>query len=554
MDDDERQVFNYLLDALPLHSEEDSIREDILETVIIKELQTRIGSVSLDIRTIVFVVRKILLSLELLDEGKIREKKWALVSFPASLVARSMLETLSSEKPKFFRSGYWSQGGRPVDEVEKQREFIRALEIERTKEGGISRNPIRTVHVAWGIIRLSSTFLLFKREDKDRPEVKGYSFTGGRLSIKDDLPVEERNSSSLRELFRIDTELAKKNLETTLVREMEEETLLQRKDYSIKDTFFLSPYCKVEGPRNHHAYTQYNISVNSIKLTKEGELKLLERVSNKPELFRWFTSKELISGSKPDGSSAFVEALLADSKIEDVAHFLDSFEDSSSSPPIFQKDEESLELPPANTIFLQKGKAGKQKDIQVKVSEDEWELLMLLGWHARGLAIRNLDPQIVLLGGGWVKLCENELKNLASSFAQKLNEKLPMLIDFHRMGFCRLSILPERLFLQPGCFSYKWDCEGNGKPIIIELHPITTKYGWLEGKVEEIPVTPTLKNAMSVLDGERIKRPNEELFENEETVIRQFNEAIKKVKIEIGLRQFIKTNQYSIAGIVVPKE
>lgn len=60
--------------------------------------------------------------LALLDRPQLSEGRWQFVSFPAQLIARSLLSALADEDQDFLEASYWEQGAhRPNGVVEEQR-------------------------------------------------------------------------------------------------------------------------------------------------------------------------------------------------------------------------------------------------------------------------------------------------------------------------------------------------------------------------------------------------------------------------------------------------
>ena len=192
---------NRLLDALPLHAEEGNAREVLPES----DLLMKPGD-GLDVAVntaVLQMVRTVFESMSLLDRKLLLSGQWAFVSFPASLAARSLLTTLSTPGQTMFDEHYWEQGAhRPKAATEEQRQLLHELETRRERYHPThAAQPIRTVHVAWGVIKIDERFLLIHREDKKRANVSNFVFPGGRLNLID-LPVEANDAASLRDLFQ----------------------------------------------------------------------------------------------------------------------------------------------------------------------------------------------------------------------------------------------------------------------------------------------------------------------------------------------------------------
>lgn len=541
---DIQHTLRHLLTVLPLHAEEDNCREDVPEFELVSQVQLNSGD-SIGAEAVVVLVRHLFESLALLEPTALATQRWVFVSFPASLMARSVLETLATPGNTFFEPGYWIQGGhRPTEIVEEQRALLHRLENQRISNPKIKAGPIRTVHVTWGIIQLGSRFLLHRREDITRPEVGGYVFPGGRLDITD-LPVEGRSPEVLRDLYSIDSAVAKSAQEQTLARELREELHLFPDEYGAMFQRTLEPFQKVEGTRNNHAFTQYNIAIYTVLLSREGELKVLDQTAQKPDEWVWFSASELVTGKRPDGKRAFVDALMQGSPSVIEKYLSDDVPDSSSTPPLYRTKSEAIALPATDGEFVLIGDAGKQNSVPSSLDQGCWELLMLLGWHTRGLELKPREGLMVMLGGGWIKLNDQELLKIAERLLRQLEAGGQRFVECDSLGHCRLSIDAEQLYFQPGCFEYYWDIESENKPIVLRLKGIETRWATLIGQKLQIHLSPAMMKAMPALEDGR------EPDVDPDTVRREFKRLMRSSEA-IGLHQFI-AKRMNAHEILVPK-
>lgn len=536
--------FRHLLAALPLHAEEDNIREDLFESELISRVQSG-GNDPNTAEIVVAIIRRLFESLALLDPIALAAERWAFVSFPASLMARSILETMATPGSTFFDPDYWIQGRhRPPEIEEEQRSLLRRLENQRTSNPSVQVNPIRTVHVTWGFIKLGEKFLLHRREDKDRPDVGGYVFPGGRLNLAD-ISIKNRSPDGLRDLFHIDSAIAKDAQERTLNRELREELDLLQNEYEATYQQTLNPFCKVEGTRNNHVYSQYNISIYTVRLTSAGELKVLDRAAHDQTEWVWFNAFELAAGKRPDGKRAFVDALMLESQKEVEKYLSDKIPDSSNTPPIYRTKSDAIELPSVFREPLLRGDAGRQKPVQILLDQRDWELLMLLGWHARGLEIAACEELMTALGGGWIKFQDKELLATASRLAQLFEAVGLRLVECDSLGHCRLSIETKHLYFQPGCFEYFWDIESEDKPIVVELKGINTRWATLKARTVSFNLSPAMLKAMPAIEDGR------EPGSDPDTIRREFKRLAEPVE-KIGLHQFI-AKRMNAHEILIPK-
>ena len=539
------------LQILPLHAEEGNLREVITEQTILSQLAA-FDIVGGEANAMISIIRRLYDSLALLDRRELENGKWAFVSFPASLLARSLLETLANQDQQLFEPHYWEQGAhRPADAVEEQRALLKSIENRRVQfhpEG--SPNPIRVVHVAWGMIRLGNQYLLVRREDKHRKDSKSYVFPGGRLISSTDLPKTDQNNQALRMLFSANSILADESLERTLHRELSEELgLVYGEDYQSESLSQLTPYSKVEGAANNHGFSTYNIKLFSIKLTPEGELKLLSRQANEPEQFVWFNADELVLQRKPDGKTPFIDALIANSG-QQLRPMLEIIPDSSGTSYRYTEQTDAINLPAiAGEPFIQ-GKTGKEKPVINDLSQDDWAMLQILAWHARGLSA-NLDScHLQGLGGGWLHCNSPSTQNAIQHLVQGLNGIGLPLVDVVANEFARLSVKPEWLFFSERQFSFKCiDGEAGAGILSLKLAGISTDYADLQAELLEIPLN---RNMMRVIEAiNQGADPEADSRIRAEDLQRDIRKNIHEVSRQIGLRKFVPFKKESGFSIVV---
>ena len=482
-----------LAHALPIHAEEGSFRECIAEVqllAVVADPGTPVAG-----QATLAVVRRLLETLCLLDAAELEHGNWAFVSFPAYLLGRSLLESLSTIGQTLFDDGYWNQTGSPAPSlVEEQRRLLAQIESRRIRfhpTGNAA--PIRVVYVAWGVIRLGGDFLLVHREDDSRRDAKNYVFPGGRLNLTD-LPPEQRNPASLRALHESDLVLATPGLENTLKRELAEELGLRPElDYHAAPHRVLQPYRKLEGARNNHAYTQYHITLNSIQLTSEGEARLLDQVSL-GDGYAWFTLDDLLmSQGRPDGKAAFIDALREEFP-HDLSDFLGGIPDSSGTPYRLTGETQAVDLPSAPCMPFRIGKTGKEKDHANHLDADELALLWTLVAHARGLTLKADENRIKLLGGGWTKLVEAEAT--ARSLVNKLDAIGLPLVQLVADTYARIAIDPAIAYFAESTYRYRLDDR------TLHLSLSLTTEPWVQNKDIEksLPLDPTLTLALRAIE------------------------------------------------------
>lgn len=487
-----------LLDSLPMHAEEGPARQVTSEDALIEcmgsefELAARL--------TALHMVRLVFGSLALLDSQLLQADQWTFVSFPAALAARSLLATLATPSQTLVTRHYWEQGAhRPVAEVEDQRQLLHELETRRERfHPSNSAKAIRTVHVAWGVIKIQDRFLLIRRDDKGRANVKDFGLPGGRLNLID-LPIEAQGADSLPDLFRVDSSLAAAALHSTLARELEEECGLLAGQYSAQTPQILPPFKKVEGVSNVHGLSQYNIYVYPIKLKAEGELQILQAEYEDSKSLVWFTAEEIMNDSRSDGKRAFVDAIKSAVGVDPV-HFLQALPDSAALNWLHTKETHAVDLPSDVEEPFQIGKTGKEATLSVPLDLLEWEFLMLLGWHAKSFPVAANTEHVNLLGNGWIRLMTATAVDAAARLVAKMTAAGLPTPQLQIESFCRLSVDPKHLFLSRVMYSYSLPDGDSEQTLTLTLKAVKTTWGTLQSKSADFDLPRNMVRAIHALE------------------------------------------------------
>ncbi|MDP2792915.1 MAG: NUDIX hydrolase [Sulfurisoma sp.] len=528
---------------LPLHAEEGTLREALAEGDLIAAF-VKAGLNADAAVLLVALLRRQFEALALLDRVELAAGRWAFVSFPAALLGHSLLESLATPGQTMLPPEYWEQGDhRPAEVKEEQRRLLHRIESERLRQNPAAR-PVRVVHVAWAVIRLGQRFLLHHREDRDRPGEKSHVLPGGRLN-PGDLPaaVLAQGLGLLRQLAVVDSPLADVHLDTTLIRELTEELGLRHgADYQFARWQRLPPFRQVAGAGNRHAYTEYAFQLYTLRLTPAGEVHLLEREAETDTL-AWFSAEELSAPRRADGTSAYVDALHA-AWGADVARQLESVPDSAATTWAITGETRMIDLPAALGVPIVQGKTGKEKPVSPTIAEAEWQLLTLLGWHARGFAIRAGDS-LRLLGGGWARLADDQAQKAAHAlFATLQGTDLPLL-EMRDAHYLRLSIEPGLVMFGPELFAYALDDAGSdGGMLRLERNSVATPWGDLSG---ETLAKPIKRNTLLILQAlERCEYPESVSGVNAASWEKNLRDQILPAVQQIGLRKLWVTESKSV--------
>ncbi len=536
-----------LAQALPIHAEEGAFRECIAET----HLQTVLaGTQSTDAgQAALSVIRRLFETLCLLDNAELAKGHWAFVSFPAYLLGRSLLESMSTHGQTLFEASYWNQTGHPSSNIiEEQRQLLAQMESRRIQFHPTGNAvPIRIVYVAWGVIRLGGDFLLVHREDKKRRDAKNYVFPGGRLNLTD-LPAQHQHAESLRALHEGDLALAELGLNNTLKRELAEELNLRPEtDYHATPHHTLQPYRKLEGALNNHAFTQYHISLSSIQLTPEGEARLLDQVSG-AEGFAWFSLEDMLTPQgRSDGNAAFIDALRT-AFPRDLRDFLGGIPDSSGTPYRLTGETHAVDIPAASDIPFRVGKTGKEKDQFNPLDASELALLWTLIAHARGMALKADESRIKLLAGGWAKLVTEDTTETAHRLIDKLNGIGLPLVQLIADTYVRTAIDPTYAYFSEGAFRYRLE----NRTLHLSLE-ITTR-PWAADQIIEksLPLDPALTLALRAIQKDGRLWKSDKMLEGKD-FDRELREKIDKPLRQVGLRKLVRIEREDYV-IAVPRE
>ncbi len=524
-----------LLERLPLHAEEDDLREVVSTAELLGHMALD-GHGRTEAQAVLATVRRIFDALRLLDLRPAMRDKWAFVSFPASLTGHSLLSTLASDDQALCPEDYWRDAGdTSPDRVEEQRQLLRALESGRVRfSPEANARPIRFVYVAWGLVRFGRHFLLVHREDKTREETANYVLPGGRLRI-DDLPTEMQTAETLRLIHRAGSSAALGALTMTLERELGEELgILPGEHYVANKRFVIGPYRKVEGARNRHAHTEYQFVLHDIRLTTAGEARVLERANGEPDRLAWFSVEEISApAGRMDGKQAFVDAL-REQLGDGLKAFLDDTPDSGGTPYVLSGDARAVDLPTSHDQPFRVGRTGDEKDVPIPLSGDEWALLWTAMAHAKGLSLTASDGHLIFLGGGWIKLRSSTVGQVTESLIRKLYEAdLPLI---RRAGdFLRSACAPEFIYFAENSFRYRLVEAGPGGDLEVTL--VTNPAPWAALASTKLRISLNRNMTRALL---AIAEDKDPVAYSEEAMKKGIKEMLDGKTRRFGLRKFVR--------------
>jgi 8-oxo-dGTP pyrophosphatase MutT (NUDIX family) len=447
------EILNSIYEHLPLHAEEGGEAF----TVNPRDNLSNAGFDYAEISIAISIVEQLFISLGLLDDTLLEHGIWRFKSFPASLMARSVLSTIKDQNQRMFPKGFWGVQNDHSEAVEDQRNVLDYLENQRHKNHADAAQPIRYVHVAWGLISVDGKFLLRHREDKNRDNESNYVLVGGKVS-QNDLMVADKNLSAKDAVKLLQSPKASGNadgIQVALDREMFEETGLQLGEhYTYSHWRTLKPYTNVGGAGAARALTEYHIHVYQIELNQDGLLALSKKVRNDDNLV-WFSPEELVNAKSQDGKMAYIPALIEDFDTEQewkeaVASFPTSFDASNKN----LSDSYSITIPLENTKAIKIGKTGSEKELACKLTDDELAILLSLSLFAKDSGALQKSNDIQLLTDGWVEVTNETLNASARSLVTKLTEAEAPVIEGYKERFYRLALPKAFIYFRKEAFSY----------------------------------------------------------------------------------------------------
>ncbi|MCK9607937.1 MAG: NUDIX hydrolase [Methylomonas sp.] len=403
------ELIQSLLPHLPRCAEEDGDFYSVpCEELIAVLCQSQAFEPAIAENTIA-LLETLLDTLAVLDRNCLQNGEWRFVSFPAQLLATSVLTAMSEGESSFFAVNFWNTQASDNEQKDRQRDMLRVIEQARLDHHARRQaQPIRYCYVAWSIIKLDGKILFYQREDTHKRFDKAagdYGLLGGRCNQTDVAGMSDK-AALLQALQSANSQLIKDALPQTLRRKLREEAgLLFEEHYRFKLWRGLKPYRQVQGAAPNHALTEYYLAIFQIKLTLEGYLFLQQRVA-KDERLAWLTMADIERGESSDGKIPYIKALYDDfagdrsALVAALAELPESF----ASVYLSDKDKFGISLPiyPDKPVFA--GVLGKEKALDLVLNARQLALILGLAAHLRGFKFDSLEEFIVLHPHGWVEV------------------------------------------------------------------------------------------------------------------------------------------------------
>lgn len=548
------ELIRSLLPHLPRFAEEDGDfygvpREELI--AVLCQSQTLAPEIA---ENTIALLETLLDTLSVLDKTRLQNGEWCFVSFPAQLLATSVLTAMSDADSRLFPVNFWNTQSIGSDKKEQQRDVLKTIERARFEHHVRHQaQPIRYCYVAWSIIKLDGKILFYQREDTQKRFDKtagDYGLIGGRANQNDVVGVADK-ATLLNALQSPNSQIIKNALPVTLKRELREEAgLLFETHYTFKPWRSLTPYRQVQGAAPNHALTEYYLDISQIELTLEGFLFLQHRIKNDSRL-AWIALDDLVRGETTDGKIPYIKALYEDfdgdrpALVAALAELPDSF----VAGYLLNKDKFGITLPIDLGKPIFSGVLGKEKPIDLVLSARQLALILGLAAHLRGFDFGALDAHVVLHPHGWVEVSEHspiraELIDLAGFLSDG-----DLLMENHRDSLFRLSIEPSTIFFADELFSFSVNHQDligvqNKIPATITRQSFNTGLGVVQDKTEVFNLTLELAHKLKSVSERQFSVDNDEAIKIEDTYKKGLH---KDVRFQaLGLRNLVRRD----AGII----
>ncbi|MEQ1638325.1 MAG: NUDIX hydrolase [Methylococcales bacterium] len=547
------QLIKTLIQNLPRYAEEEGDFYSVTRDSLINALCQEHGIEFKVAENTVCLCERLLDALATLNADYLQNGEWCFVSFPAQLMACSVLAAMSDSGSRFFAANFWNTQGIAVDKKNQQREVLSAVENRRKQyHASFDAQPIRYIYVAWGIIKLDNNILLYQREDTQKrfdKQAGDYGLLGGRVN-QNDLPIADK-VAALTGLQSADADFIKQALPTTLKRELQEEAgLVFETHYTFTPWRSLKPYRQVQGTAPNYALTEYYLNIFQIKLTLEGYLFLQQQIKTDDRL-TWFSIAELVSGASADGKIAYLKALYDDFTDDKAAleSQLITLPVSFSSQYLFEPTKYGLTLPIDHSMPLLAGVLGKEKPMDLALTARHSAILLGLAAHLRGFEFASVEEAIVFHPFGWVAFQGNpslqaELIDLANAL-----KGTELIIENYRDSLFRLSIAPEVVYFDEKLFSFsvkQADMAGVRTKIPVTIHRVSfaTAFGTVQAKTEVFELTLKSVGDLHLLSTRQHAADNDDAVRIEDAYKKGLHQEPRF--LSLGLRSLIRRE----AGIV----
>lgn len=553
------ELLKTLIAELPRHSEEEGDFYAVDRRHLVDVLCSHHELDKALAEQVVGLCECLLETLSVLRPDELAKGNWCFVSFPAQLLATSVLTAMSDGESRLFAANFWNTQSIDNAKKDRQRNVLHVIEQARLEHHASSdAQPIRYCYVAWSIIKLDGKILFYQREDTQKRFDKAagdYGLLGGRCNQNDVSGITDK-AALLQALQSANSQLVKDALPQTLQRELREEAgLLFEEHYRFKLWRDLKSYRQVQGAAPNHALTEYYLAIFQIELTLEGFLFLQQRVAKDDRLV-WLTLVDIERGESTDGKIPYTKALYDDFGGDRTALVaaLTELPDSFTAGYLSDKEHFGYIFSIDPNIPVSAGKLGKDKPLNFALNARQLSLVLGLVAHLRGFEFDSLEEFIVLHPHGWVEVGD------LSPLRQELTELLALLsrselvMESRRDRLFRLSIRPDTVFFADELFAFsvkRADLQGvqNKIPVTITRHSFNTGFGVVLDKTEVFKLTLDFAHKLKSLSEHPFSADNDDGVKIEDTYKKGLHKESRFKAL--GLRNLIRQDGATIRFVLL---
>ena len=165
---------------------------------------------------------------------------------------------------------------------------------------------------------------------------------------------------------------------------------------------------------------------------------------------------------------------------------------------------------------------------------------MFLGWCTRGFSLHEVNDDVLVLGGGWVKLLKEEDVKAAKETASKLAKMDLPLLQFSGDAL-RLASKPEYTYFSDSMFYYEYALSSNeGGQIDLYLKEQATRFAVLDGQQYRFRVPRNIANVIETIRAGKNTSNIPAIKNAEKSIQKQNLDTVTKEVSRLGLRRLIK--------------
>jgi len=559
-----QHLIKALITALPRFAEEEGDYYPVKRTDLIAALCQKADIAHEVAENTVNLCETLLDTLATLKPDCLLRGEWCFVSFPAQLMALSVLTAMSDPDSRYFEADFWNTHSIGDTKKNSQRDVLAAVENKR-HDSHLRKTaaPIRYIYVAWGLIKHDGCILLHQREDTKKrydSNAGDYSLVGGRVNQKDLQHLTGDIRDKLQALQSANNEQIRPALTETLERELREEAGLEyEQHYYFMPWRTLKPYRQVQGTAPNHALTEYYIDIYVVVLTLEGFCFLQQKIADNEKLV-WFSLDEIAQGhtgkeQTQDSKIAFLKALYKDfgDNRARLKHELEILEDSFNAKfsNIKNQDKYRIVLPQDEGQPIRAGAPGKEAPVDLSLLDKPKLLSLLSGLaaHLRGFRFVERHSAVTLHPHGWLEVKDNcELQGELARLAEECKHSEDIVVENQKDRWFRLSISPDCVFFDDAYYSCYFNQmelgsrEGKNTHITIIRRKFVTRLGMVDEDTKKVQVSCGLEDRLRTMSENKVDGYSDEAKQTYDL----YRKGLHSDCLQMGMRGLLRQDAKAI--------